>query len=362
MMALSTLASRGGSRGRRGQGTVEFALAIPVLLLLVFGTVDMGRIFQAYATVYHAAREAARYASTGRQEPDPGGGYLSRPNSITKRAVDAMAGLPLDATATREDAFGFYWVGISPSSGGEGGSYEEVEVRYSVFPITPGLNRIASHILLSSKQRVINEHFGAIPKLDRANIPPTPIPLPTFTPLPSPTFTPTATLTVTPGPSPTPGGPATDTPTPTTTGTPTQTETATATATQTSAPTATATQTATQTATATATPTTFSMSSLTVVGQANPVSVSTNPTPLQCQVGGTLSSSSITISSGSVYFMLVPVGTTPTISQMKHSPAQSISSGGSVSWTVTSPPYRLWVYRDYSGSRTVSSFTMTCTP
>jgi len=88
-------------RGRRGQGTVEFAVAIPVLMLLVFGIVDMGRIFQAYATVYHAAREDARHASTGRQEPDGSGGYLSRTASVVKIARNALAGLPLDDSAIR---------------------------------------------------------------------------------------------------------------------------------------------------------------------------------------------------------------------------------------------------------------------
>ncbi|WP_421381611.1 TadE/TadG family type IV pilus assembly protein [Bacillus salacetis] len=48
-----------------GQSLVEFALVLPVLLILIFGIVDFGRYFHAYLTVDHAGREAARAASIG---------------------------------------------------------------------------------------------------------------------------------------------------------------------------------------------------------------------------------------------------------------------------------------------------------
>lgn len=43
-----------------GQALVEFALVLPLLLLLVFGIIEFGRIFQASLVVSHAAREGAR--------------------------------------------------------------------------------------------------------------------------------------------------------------------------------------------------------------------------------------------------------------------------------------------------------------
>jgi hypothetical protein len=46
----------------RGQATVEFALVILFLLLLLFGIVDFSRLFFAYATMSNAVREGARYA------------------------------------------------------------------------------------------------------------------------------------------------------------------------------------------------------------------------------------------------------------------------------------------------------------
>jgi hypothetical protein len=49
-------------RGQRSQALIEFSLVSPVLLLLLFGIVDIGRAVFYYDTVSHAAREGARVA------------------------------------------------------------------------------------------------------------------------------------------------------------------------------------------------------------------------------------------------------------------------------------------------------------
>jgi TadE-like protein len=49
-------------RSQRSQALIEFALVSPVLLLLLFGIVDIGRAVFYYDTVNHAAREGARTA------------------------------------------------------------------------------------------------------------------------------------------------------------------------------------------------------------------------------------------------------------------------------------------------------------
>jgi hypothetical protein len=49
--------------GQRGAGLVEFAMVIPLLLLLLMGAVDFGRAFYTYIVITNAAREGARYAS-----------------------------------------------------------------------------------------------------------------------------------------------------------------------------------------------------------------------------------------------------------------------------------------------------------
>ncbi len=48
---------------RRGQGLVEFALVLPVFLLILFGLVDVGRLVYMNTVLSQAAREATRVGS-----------------------------------------------------------------------------------------------------------------------------------------------------------------------------------------------------------------------------------------------------------------------------------------------------------
>jgi len=50
-------------RNNNGQGMVEFALILPMLLLLLFGIIEVGRLLVVYSQVQAASREAARYAA-----------------------------------------------------------------------------------------------------------------------------------------------------------------------------------------------------------------------------------------------------------------------------------------------------------
>jgi Flp pilus assembly protein TadG len=54
--------NRGKGQRRRGQALVEFALIIPLFLLLLVGIFDLGRAVFAYNTLTNAAREGARLA------------------------------------------------------------------------------------------------------------------------------------------------------------------------------------------------------------------------------------------------------------------------------------------------------------
>jgi len=57
-------ASRGASvRGdERGAVLVEFAVTLPLLLLVLVGILDFGFVFQQYEVMTNAAREGARMA------------------------------------------------------------------------------------------------------------------------------------------------------------------------------------------------------------------------------------------------------------------------------------------------------------
>ena len=47
-------------RDDRGAALVEFAIILPLLILLVFGTIEFGRAYNAKVTLTHAAREGVR--------------------------------------------------------------------------------------------------------------------------------------------------------------------------------------------------------------------------------------------------------------------------------------------------------------
>jgi len=51
------------NRKQKGQSLVEFAMVVPFLLLVVVGTIDLGRAYYYYNTISKAVREGARYAS-----------------------------------------------------------------------------------------------------------------------------------------------------------------------------------------------------------------------------------------------------------------------------------------------------------
>jgi Flp pilus assembly protein TadG len=53
-----------------GAAAVEFALLLPILLLLVFGIIDFGRLLNEQITLTEAAREGARAESLGADAVD----------------------------------------------------------------------------------------------------------------------------------------------------------------------------------------------------------------------------------------------------------------------------------------------------
>ena len=59
---MATLTSERGPRSERGSQLIEFALVLPLLLLVVLGIMDFGLLFQRYEAVTNAAREGARVA------------------------------------------------------------------------------------------------------------------------------------------------------------------------------------------------------------------------------------------------------------------------------------------------------------
>lgn len=74
----------------RGQSLVEFALGLPLLLLIMLGTLDIGQVFIDYVTMRNAVREAASY---GARNPADVGGMRDRYTMHSPLLADAGANI-----------------------------------------------------------------------------------------------------------------------------------------------------------------------------------------------------------------------------------------------------------------------------
>jgi Flp pilus assembly protein TadG len=72
----------------RGSVAVEFALLLPMLLLIVFGIIDFGRALNAQITLTQAAREGARLAA------------VNQPNVVSRTQAAAVGLSPVSVTVT----------------------------------------------------------------------------------------------------------------------------------------------------------------------------------------------------------------------------------------------------------------------
>ena len=110
----------GGSSADRGATAVEFALLLPLLLLILLGIIDFGRMLNAQETLTQAAREGARLVALGRTD-------------AVSRTQAAATGLsPVSASDQSSCPTG---AGLASSSA--------VQVSYT-FQFTPGLGYLVS--------------------------------------------------------------------------------------------------------------------------------------------------------------------------------------------------------------------------
>ncbi|HEX7975198.1 MAG TPA: TadE/TadG family type IV pilus assembly protein [Anaerolineales bacterium] len=246
----------GYKRKPAAQGMAEFALALPIVLMLIFGIIEFGRLIFTYSGVFTASREAARLGASVGERDAPN--YLNC-DAITAAAVrvGSFAGVAADNVEIRYDRTGNYepnkdFDGLSDTCPYTDADHplklgDRIAVRVTVDfkPIAP-LVGIDTFPVSSTVYRLIVSKVEMEDTIDN-----TPTFLPTNTSTPKPTNTPTNTATATNTPT------ITNTPTRTLTPTPTITRTPTATACKLCTPTftPTVTSTITPTPTATATPT-----------------------------------------------------------------------------------------------------------
>jgi Flp pilus assembly protein TadG len=73
----------------RGQSLVEFALALPILVLLLFAVIQFGVAFNNYVTLTDATRAGARKAAVGRRLPNPQSSTIT---AVRNSATDLKQG------------------------------------------------------------------------------------------------------------------------------------------------------------------------------------------------------------------------------------------------------------------------------
>lgn len=60
-------------KNETGQTMTEFAIVLPILVVLLFGIIQFGILFNNYITLTDAARAGAREAAVSRNDADPNG-------------------------------------------------------------------------------------------------------------------------------------------------------------------------------------------------------------------------------------------------------------------------------------------------
>jgi len=199
----------------KGQGLAELALALPILLMVVFGMVEMARLVQTYLAVQHAAREGARYAVVGLPSEAecaiPYGHTCQarlvsgdvcpteysdfRAEEIKAQARQAAVGLPWDPAISNQSQAGYLGVRVQGQPSfyddcdpvedcldcpGVPGARVKVEVCFNMPVITPILSGALPTVRVCANTQMINEGFQT---WVGAQAPPILSPLPTLPPL-----------------------------------------------------------------------------------------------------------------------------------------------------------------------------------
>lgn len=148
---------RSARRHDSGQSLVEFALLLPVLLLIIFGVVDFGRAIFQYSTVAEGARQAGRLAVVDQTV-----------SAVQAKAIASTTGITLDAapngvrvcfkavtmstpaqlSCTNTAAATLCNGGASPK---EIGCLAVVETRSSFTALTPVIGSVVGPIQLTSR-------------------------------------------------------------------------------------------------------------------------------------------------------------------------------------------------------------------
>lgn len=168
----------------RGQGLVEFAMILPVLMLALLLAIDFGRVFFGWVGLANASRIGASYAAA---HPDAWG----TPGDATQR--DSY----LDQISADANALNCTLPGTIPdpvfASGTDIGDPVQVSLTCSFSLITPLVSQILGNAITISADSIFPIRAGMISGVPVGSIPPTSTPTPTPSATPDPSATPAPT-------------------------------------------------------------------------------------------------------------------------------------------------------------------------
>jgi TadE-like protein len=136
---------RRGLREMRGQALVEFALVLPILLLLLLGLLDFGRAVAAYNAVSNGATSGARVAIVDQNE------------------AEVIAAVESEAIGLRDVDVAFNWNVASDPICPRIGCVIEVTVSTEYLPATPIIGDLIGPITVSSSSQMPLERVHVSP-------------------------------------------------------------------------------------------------------------------------------------------------------------------------------------------------------
>jgi len=154
--------NRRRSQGERAQTLAEFAMVAPLLVILLMGLVDLARLMESHVALQEAARDAARYAVTGRIDCT-GPVTPTRDACIVQTVKDDTASLTNASTiATSYQSWKYpnYADPATVNDAGQQCDAVQVKVTYDYEPITPLFKFFVNNVPLTASERMVNEPFG----------------------------------------------------------------------------------------------------------------------------------------------------------------------------------------------------------
>lgn len=138
---MTTFPGRASRRDERGAAMVEVALALPVLLLFLFGIISYGILLSYKQQMTQVAAEAARLGAVAGSET---AAELAAESSFAGNG-DRVLDRVCDAGDTNDDGLSCSAV-VEPCTGTTGGSCLTVEVRFDndAHPLVPPLPFVSS--------------------------------------------------------------------------------------------------------------------------------------------------------------------------------------------------------------------------